>query len=169
MESPPLRTSAGAGFSVAISVFNSSISLTAFISRPIRTISPGSFCPLWGILAHFNLANWRHRAFQCIQILGIRSTVRIPHLRPCLCWAASILSYQHCGNRLLSSTGGAEVTGGGFFLCIAVHAEPSKDGHPPGHSRVKALPPAPQGWATHKILSFLVLMTYTIAVSREEK
>src|SRR5260370_6925713 len=114
MESPPLKTSAPAGFSVAISVFNSSISLIASISRPIRTIPPYSLCPPSGILAHFNLSSWRHRAFQGIRILRIRSTVRIPRLQPCFCWAISILSYQHCGNRLLSSTGGAEVTGGGL-------------------------------------------------------
>src|SRR6202158_5024353 len=36
-----------------------------------------------------------------------------PRCGPCFCWATSILSYQHGGNRLPASTGGAEVTGGG--------------------------------------------------------
>src|ERR1700674_24990 len=48
MESPPLKTSAPAGFSVAISLFNSSISLIASISRPIRTISPRLSLPAVG-------------------------------------------------------------------------------------------------------------------------
>src|SRR5467141_2843961 len=51
MESPPFESSAPAGFPVAISVFSSSISLIASISRPIRTFSPNSLCPLLGILA----------------------------------------------------------------------------------------------------------------------
>jgi len=92
--------------------------------------------------------------FSGIQILAFEARFEFPIYGRASAGAASILSHQHCGNRLLSSTGGAEVTGGGFFLCIAVHAEPSKDGHPPGHSRVKALPPAPQGWATHKYCHF---------------
>ncbi len=78
-------------------------------------ISPYSLRPLSGILAHFNLSNWRAIALlKAFGFLRFEARFEFPvYSRASAgCWGASILSYQHCGNRLPSSTGGAEVTGG---------------------------------------------------------
>src|SRR6266478_1219592 len=115
-ESPSLGAAAGAELSAAISLFSSSISLMAFSCRPIRTFSPDSLCPLLDILACSNFTNWRAEALlrrcessalECRYFLALR---RSPRRGPDFYWAALILSHQRCGNRLPTSTGGAQVT-----------------------------------------------------------
>src|SRR5882724_9678643 len=76
IESPSLECSPPAGFPLSISLFNSSISLTACISRPIRDLSP-TFFTRSGPSCRTSAPQPPHaRIYQCVQIPG--GTFRIP-------------------------------------------------------------------------------------------
>src|SRR5713226_6376076 len=112
MESPPFESSSAAELSRPIPLFSSLISLMALISKPIRTFSPNFLCPLSGILGALRRLKRRGIALlNAFEFFAAR--FEFPRLKPRVCWAASILSYQRYGNLLPASTGGAEVTGGG--------------------------------------------------------
>src|SRR6266403_2946520 len=91
MESPPFESSAPAGFPVAISVFSSSISLIASISRPIRMFSPNSLCPLLGIVARSDPSTRRATALlTAFEFFAFEARFEFPPLR-----AVLLLGYLH--------------------------------------------------------------------------
>src|ERR1700682_865844 len=91
MESPPFESSPPAGFPLAISVFSSSISLIASISRPIRMFSPNSLCPLLGFLARSNPSNRRAIALlNAFEFFAFEARFEFPPLR-----AVLLLGYLH--------------------------------------------------------------------------
>src|SRR5882762_4907574 len=94
MESPPLKTSPPAGCSVAISLFSSAISLTASISRPIRTFSPSFLWPLSPLLAHSNSSNRRAIApFNAFEFLYLSNSSGYRSHSPVV--VRTLLGYLH--------------------------------------------------------------------------
>src|ERR1700687_580399 len=91
MESPPFESSPPAGFPPLISLFSSSISLIASISRPIRMFSPNSLCPLLGFLARSNPSDWRAIALlNAFEFFAFEARFEFPPLR-----AVLLLGYLH--------------------------------------------------------------------------
>jgi hypothetical protein len=91
---------------------STSFSLSVSSFRPIRTSSPSSLCPLTGVFPRSNASGSRAIAFlNSFELFEFfPGTVGVPPLRAGLCWAASIVSHQRCGNHLTASTGVAWVT-----------------------------------------------------------